>query len=162
LRNAGLVLLHPFLPALLSHCGLRAEARITDLPRTAALLHWLATGVDSPHEFELGFAKLLLGLRPEQPLAVEAGLLTIADREEGEAVLRAAVSHWKALGGTSIDGLRVSFLQRPGHVREDDEGWRLVLESEAFDVLVARLPWGIAMTRLPWMTRPLFTDWPIP
>ncbi|HVY04703.1 MAG TPA: contractile injection system tape measure protein [Burkholderiales bacterium] len=160
--QAGLVLLHPFLPSLFGHCGFVEAGRLVSADRACALLHWLAIGVDGAQEFELGFVKLLLGLRPEQPLAVEPGLLAQAHREEGEAVLRAVLSHWKALGGTSIDGLRVSFLQRRGYLREEDDGWKLQMESEAFDVLIARLPWGIGTTRLPWMTRALFTDWPTP
>lgn len=159
--NAGLVLLHPFLPRLFEVCGLLQKQR---LQRTgaAALLHWLATGRDEVFEFELGFVKLLLGLRPESPLAVGEGLLGAREREEGEALLRSAIGHWKALGNTSVEGFRVSFLQRRGALRGEDAGWRLQLEPEPFDVLLRHLPWGLAMVKLPWMTRPLYTDWPTP
>jgi hypothetical protein len=161
-RNAGLVLLHPFLPRLFEACGLNQPPDPLPLPRAAALLHWLATGREEVYEFELGLAKLLLGLRPETPLAVGEGLLGAREREEGEALLAAAIGHWKALGNTSIDGLRVSFLQRRGALREEEMGWRLQLEPESFDVLLRHLPWGFATVKLPWMTRPLYTDWPTP
>ena len=74
-------------------------------------------------------------------------------------MLRAALGHWKALKGTSVDGLRLSFLQRCGALRDTSAGWRVQLESESFDILLARLPWSVATVKLPWMTRPLFTDW---
>jgi len=158
--NAGLVLLHPYLPRLFEHCELYRERRLRESPRAAALLHWLATGREEVHEFELGFVKLLLGLAPDAPLAVGAGLLGAREREEGDALLRAAIGHWSALRSTSVEALRLCFLQRRGALREDEAGWRLELEPEAFDVLLARLPWAISTLRLPWMTRPLYTDWP--
>lgn len=168
--NAGLVLLHPFLPALFEECGLYDRERSAhdarrglepgSLPRAAALLHWLATGRDEVHEFELGAVKLLLGLRAETPLPATTGLLGERERDEGRALLHAAIGHWKALKGTSIEGLRISFLQRRAALREDEAGWRLDLEAESFDVLLKQLPWGIATVKLPWMTRPLFANWP--
>ncbi len=161
--NAGLVLLHPFLPRLLEACDLYVPGeRLAphSLPRAAALLHWLARGGDEPHEFELAAVKLVLGMRPDDPLAVGAGLLGDCEREEGHALLAAAVAHWKALGGTSVDGLRVAFLQRRAALREEEDGWRLQPERESFDVLLDRLPWTLSTVKLPWMTRPLYTDWP--
>jgi len=160
--NAGLVLLHPFLPRLFEACLLSQDKRVKNLEAAAALLHWLATGRDEVHEFELGFVKLLLGLRPETPLAVGEGLVGKREREEGEALLASVIGHWKALGKSSADALRVAFLQRRGALREDEAGWRLQLEPESYDVLLGRLPWGLATVKLPWMTRPLYTDWPTP
>ena len=160
--NAGLVLLHPFVPQLFQACGLLEKNRPKKMDSAAALLHWLATGREEVFEFELGFVKLLLGLAPAAPLAVGDGLVGAREREEGEALLRAAIAHWKALGNTTVDGLRVSFLERRGALRDEEHGWRLQLEPESFDVLLGRLPLAIATVKLPWMTRPLYTDWPTP
>lgn len=160
--NCGLVLLHPFLPALFKACGFLEKDRLRKIDCAAALLHWLATGHEEVFEFELGFVKLVLGLAPDAPLPVDEGLVGAREREEGEALLRAAIAHWKALGNTTLDGLRVSFLQRRGALRDEEGGWRLQLEPESFDVLLGRLPWAIATVKLPWMTRPLYTDWPTP
>jgi hypothetical protein len=160
--NVGLVLLHPFLPRLFETCLLFKKNKLEKIETAAALLHWLATGREEVHELELGFVKLLLGVRPETPLAVSAGLLGVREREEGEALLAAAIGHWKALGKSSPDALRVAFLQRRGALREEEAGWRLQVEPESFDVLLGRLPWGLTTVKLPWMTRPLYTDWPTP
>lgn len=163
---AGLILLHPYLPRLFSAFGwVAADHRQGEpfpsaaLPRAAALLYWLATGRDEPYEFALGTIKLLLGLSPDAALPVATGLLGEAEREEGEALLGAVVAHWSALGKTSIDGLRVSFLQRSGLLYPADDGWLLRPQAESFDLLLDRLPWGIAIVRLPWMSRSLHTEW---
>lgn len=165
-RSAGLVLLHPYLPRLFAALGWVAERHPAGetfpwaaLPRAAALLNWLATGREEPLEFELGTVKLLLGLRPDDALPVADGLLGDAEREEGGALLAAVVEHWPALGQTSIDGLRVSFLQRGGLLYPVADGWLLRPQPETYDILLDRLPWGISILRLPWMTKSLHTEW---
>ncbi len=164
-RAAGLVLLHPFLERCFTTLGLAAgtPAAILPaaLPKAAALLHWLATGRDEAYEFELGTIKVLLGLTPADPLPPAAGLLGDGEREEGGALLAAALAHWGALKNTSVEGLRLSFLQRPGLLARRGEGWLLRPEPESFDLLLGHLPWGIGVVKLPWMTRPLFTEWPM-
>jgi hypothetical protein len=166
LRSAGLVLLHPYLPRLFAALGWISAGHPQGepfpwaaLPRAAALLNWLATGRDEPFEFELGTAKLLLGLNPDDPLPVAAGLIGEAEREEGAALLGAVVEHWSALGQTSIDGLRVAFLQRGGLLYPAADGWLLRPQGETYDLLLDRLPWGLSIIRLPWMQRSLHTEW---
>ena len=165
-HSAGLVLAHPFLSSLFAARGLLGEdgTRLSpfELPHAAALLHWLACGREAIFEFELGLIKPLLGLQPTDPLPVTQGLLNAEDREECQALLAAMVTHWPALRSTSVEGLQVSFLQRPGLLRPTDAGWQLQLESESFDLLLAQLPWSISIVKLPWMTKPIFTDWPSP
>jgi Contractile injection system tape measure protein len=165
-NHAGVVLLHPFLPRLFEAIGIAPEGpRALDtahLPRAAALLHWLATGCEEVFEFELAFIKVLLGLTPDVPLPVAGGLLSGGDRVEADALLAAAIEHWRALGNTSIAGLRVSFLQRRGLLRDEASGWQLHVETRSFDVLLGKLPWSISMMKLPWMTKPIITDWPTP
>ncbi|SBT10455.1 conserved hypothetical protein [Candidatus Propionivibrio aalborgensis] len=165
-HSAGLVLAHPFLSSLFAARGLLDEdgTKLSpfELPHAAALLHWLACGREAIFEFELGLIKPLLGLQPTDPLPVTQGLLNAEDREECQALLAAMVTHWPALRSTSVEGLQVSFLQRPGLLRPTDAGWQLQLESESFDLLLAQLPWSISIVKLPWMTKPIFTDWPSP
>jgi hypothetical protein len=164
--HAGLVLLHPFLPQLFGAVGVvrpgEKALTVDQLPRSAALLHWLAVGRTEVYEFELPLVKVLLGISPENPLSVAAGLLSESDRAEGDALLAAVVEHWSALGKTSIDGLRGSFLRRRGLLRAGERGWQLQMESESFDVLLGRLPWAVGIVKLPWMPTPMFIDWPTP
>lgn len=171
LRSAGLVLLHPYLPRLFAALGWVDERHPAgeafpwaSLPSALALLHWLASGSDEPYEYELGAAKLLLGLAPDSPLPVAAGLLGPVERAEGEALLAAVVDHWPAIGRTSADGLRVAFLQRNGLLHAAADGWRLRLQPESFDVLLDRLPWGLSVIRLPWLAhgQTLHVEWSRP
>jgi hypothetical protein len=96
------------------------------------------------------------------PMPIPIPPLLPAEREEVAAVLEAARSHWSALRGTSVEGLRSSFLQRRGLLARADGAWRLRLQTEPWDMLVALLPWSIGFVRLPWMTRPLVVEWPTP
>ena len=163
-HDAGLVLLHPYLDRLFDAVGLaRDDAGAipeASLPRVAALLHWLLAGREEIHEFELATIKVLLGATPERMVLVAPGLLSENDRAEADALLTAAVSHWEVLGETSIDGLRRTFLQRRGVLRDLGHAWSLQVEPAPFDVLLASLPWTFNIVKLPWMTRPIFIEWP--
>jgi Contractile injection system tape measure protein len=165
---AGLVLAHPFLIGLLSERQLLSADQKAisppQLPHAAALLHCLACGRGEIFEYDLGLIKTLLGLRPADPLPVSESLLDEGDREECSTLLNAIITHWSALKGTSVEGLQASFLRRQGLLRENasgpQPGWHLRLENESFDVLLAQLPWSIGIVKLPWMAKPLFTEWP--
>lgn len=168
---AGLVLLHPFLPRLFEACGLypaggRGAIAESGLPVAAALLHGLASGgdegPDGVHEFELGFVKVLLGQRPDTPLAQALPRLDATQRSEVAALLDAVLGHWQALRGTSVEGLRTGFLQRRGLLEARDGAWWLRVEPESFDLLLGLLPWSLGLVRLPWMTQPLITEWSAP
>lgn len=159
--HAGLVLLHPFIAPLFANLEIAKGREIApeSLPRAAALLHYLAAGEREPFELEMGLVKVLLGHTPEAPLPVAHGLLRPGDAEEADALLASVVGHWKALRGTSVEGLRASFLRRAGLLERADDGWRLRVEPAAFDVLLGHLPWGFAIARLPWMPKPVHTEW---
>lgn len=162
-RQAGLVLLHPWLVRFLENCGVKqagsAGLHPFELPRAAALLHFLATGREELYEYELGLVKILLGQRPETPLPVCEGLLTANDIEEAEALLQSAVEHWSALKNTSIQGFRSSFIERQGLLREEESGWKLNVERRPHDILMDQLPWSIGIIKLPWMQKAIFSEW---
>ncbi len=164
--HAGLVLLHPFLPQFFHAVGLKLppkpDPESRTVARAAALLNYVATGSDEPYELRLGFVKLLLGLAPDTPVPVGAGLLSDANRQESGALLQSAIEHWGALKQTSMDALRTSFLQRPGLVKRDDNRWSVHIEPGPFDVLLKRLPWSLVLVKLPWMHTPLHCQWPTP
>lgn len=160
--QAGLVLLHPFLPRFFSATGIAASEKgflPAELARAAALLHFCATGSDEVYEFELALTKVLLGTDPESHLPVCEGLLGQEERDESEALLGAVVSHWSALKNTSTEGFRSAFLQRRGLLRKEDYGWRLNVERRPFDMLLDHLPWSIGIVKLPWMKKPIYVEW---
>lgn len=159
LDNAGLVLLHPFLPQLFTALAIASDQNIVQPQRGLQLLHYLATGQTTAPEYQLPLAKLLLNYPLEQTVATLQPL-TAGDQEEADALLKAVIRHWSALGDTSPDGLRGTFLLRPGKLsRREDGDWRLQVENQGFDILLNQLPWGFAMIRLPWMPNWLWVEW---
>ena len=163
--NAGLVLLHPYIPRLFDAVGLLADATSGPLPaervpRAMALLYWLASNHDGAHELDLPLIKLLIGLPPDLPLPFDTPPAAQDDRQEATALLDAVRDHWPALKGSSSDTLRTAFLQRPGLLRRQDSEWCLRLQRESFDLLLATLPWGLQWVKLPWMPEPLEVAWP--
>jgi hypothetical protein len=158
-ENAGLVLLHPFLPQLFRALKIAGDDELLRPGEALRLLHYLATGLEDAPEYELALPKILCGLQPAN-LAGEAAPITDEEREESEALLAAVVRHWEALKNTGIDALRETFLKRDGKLtRWHDGGWLLQVESKSVDILLDSLPWGISMIRLPWMARMLRVEW---
>lgn len=158
-ENAGLVLLHPFLPQFFRASQIAGESELLRPDAALRILHYLATGDESAPEYDLALPKIICGLHPTS-LAEEAAPLSGDEREEAVALLSAVIRHWDALKNTGIDALRENFLKRNGKLtRWHDGGWLLQVESNSFDILLDRLPWGFSMIRLPWMPSMLHVEW---
>lgn len=156
---AGLVLLHPFLPAFFQALGIAKDDELLQAERAPALLYFLATGQTFAPEHELGLPKILCNLPLNQPVLADAAL-SEAEQAEAESLLKAVVHYWTALQDTSPDGLRHNFLMRLGKVPLNSDGeWRLQVEHQTYDLLLDQLPWGIGMFKLPWMQRLFWVEW---
>lgn len=157
--NAGLVILHPFLQLFFEGLGIARDGAIVQPGQALQLLHFLCTGHTPAPEYELTLPKILCNIPPETP--VEPGeALSDHEKAEAENLLRATIRWWEALRDTSPDGLRGTFLCRPGKLSLRDDGdWLLQVERQSFDVLLDQLPWGISVVRLPWMERMIWVEW---
>ena len=162
--NAGVVLLHPFLPQCFAACGwLDADNQFAspDAQAQAVLLvHFLATGRGQAPEYELRLPRLLCGVPPT--VASPRLVLGRAPRAEGRALLRAAVAHWAAVRNTTPTALRTAFLRREGKLEAAlPDGPLLTVAQQAQDVLLSRLPygWGVGLVQLPWLPRRLRVNW---
>jgi len=157
--NAGLVLLHRFLPRFFDALGISIAEEIVQPERALGLLHYLATGQIKAPEYELVLPKIICHV----PLSTSVHSdIEITDSEisEASALLDAVIEHWEVLRSTTPDGLRGTFLLRPGKLtRKEDGDWLLQVESRTFDVLLEHLPWGISMIKLPWMKNMLWVEW---
>lgn len=156
----GIVLLHPFLEALFRDRGLLdgrgfcdAAARV----RAVHLLGLLGFGSTALPEYELVIAKQLCGHGLSETL--DPAALDAADVAACDELLAAVLGHWKALRSSSAQWLRTQFFLRDGKLEPVDGGWRLSVERRAQDVLLTRLPWGLGVITLPWMTDKLFVHW---
>lgn len=157
--NAGLVLLHPFLPQLFTALDITRGNELLQPDRALSLLHFLATGQQPAPEYELILPKVLCNIPLATPVATN---LNLTDSETAEAVnlLEAVIRYWEVLRNTSPDGLRGTFLLRPGKVSLHEDGdWLLQVEPSSVDILLGQLPWGISMVRLPWMKMMLWVEW---
>jgi hypothetical protein len=158
-ENAGLVLLHPFLPQFFSVLGIADDDHLLQPARALSLLHFLATGRTVAPEYELVLPKILCHVALGTPVESPVDLTTV-EQEEAVALLEAVVRHWQVLRNTSPDGLRGAFLLRPGKVSFRDNGdWFLQIESRTHDILLDQLPWGLSMVKLPWMGQILRVEW---
>lgn len=156
---AGVVVLHPFLPILFERLRVCVDGVLVQPDRALALLHFLATGEMSAPEHALALPKRLCGMEPTA-LAGAPVALSEQERAEAQELLKAAIGHWSALGDTSSDALRGTFLVRPGKLSTRGDDDLLQVESQAYDVLLGQLPWGIGAVHLPWMKRFLWVEWP--
>jgi len=158
---AGIVLLHPFFAELFSEAGIwedkkwRSEESVF---KAIQILSWLAFGETDLPEHRLIFLKVLAGLNIETPLLAQPPL-TPEEKLTCTQLLEAVVAHWKALRNTSPDGLREAFLIRKGKLTKTTNGYDLIVERLAQDVLLSHLPWGYSMIKLPWMDEMLNITW---
>ena len=159
IENAGLVLLHPFLPQFFKALDLAAEDNLLQPERAICLLHFMITGQTIAPEYEMILLKIFCNIPLETPVESDMAL-TDAEKTEAEALLEAVIQHWDALRNTSIEALRGTFLLRLGKLSLRDDGdWLLQVESKTVDILLNQLPWGISMIQLPWMQRMLWVEW---
>ncbi|MFB6454700.1 contractile injection system tape measure protein [Chitinophaga sp. Hz27] len=150
IHNAGLILLAPFLGTFLRACNAADDKKVTNESYAVALLEFLATGRTDVAEHELIFNKVLCGIPVDKPLQ---RINNLQDEHITEAtqLLQTVIGYWNTLKNTSVDGLRVSFLQRTGKlsVRENDDQWRLQVIPESYDqFLLVDLPWNYQLVPL--------------
>ena len=164
--GAGVVLMHPWLAMLFERCGCMRDGQFIDEQAQCCalfILHYAIYGeaqnntVVAP-ENDLLLAKMLTGWPRLQPSPV-SWTLTTAQCTHVEACLQAMIGHWQAIGNTSVQGFRESFLQREGTLESMDERYRLKVEQRARDILLDQLPWSLSVAKLPWLDAPLFVEW---
>ncbi|TXI95112.1 MAG: hypothetical protein E6Q34_03595 [Burkholderiaceae bacterium] len=160
-HNAGMVIIAPYIQRLFSILELTKNNAFVDdnaAQRAVHLLQYVVTGETSTPEYQLALNKLLCGIHGGLPIV--AGIdLSEHEKTVVEQMLNGVISHWSALGKTSIAGLRQTFLVREGQLRYDEESWQLRIPTSTFDMLLDRLPWSFSMIRLPWMRAPLHVKW---
>ncbi|MEL7001650.1 MAG: contractile injection system tape measure protein [Bacteroidota bacterium] len=159
--NAGLALLNPYLEMFFAELSLVSNGEFTSgeaRERALVLLHYLATGREKVEEHELAFNKVLCGMPIHEPVPCDI-ILTENEIEESNNLLKAIIRNWSTLKKTSPDGLRESFIMRKGRLSESEDGWQLIVEQHALDILLSSLPWGFNVVKLKWMESPVFVKW---
>jgi hypothetical protein len=165
--DAGQVLLMAYAERLFKQQRLLEQGRFIDgaaQARAVQCLQTLCHGPGPVDEAQTVLSRLLCGVAPAD-LLPEVDPLPQDTVTLLEQLLQAVITHWKAVGHTSVAGLRESFLQREGRLQRDktpaDEPprWHLRVQARGFDVLLDRLPWSFQTIRLPWMQGALHVEW---
>lgn len=161
-KNAGLVILWPFLKIYFNMLELLNEKgdfrSIKERERACHLLQYLAIKQSYGDELYYPLNKILTGYPLDQPLSYEI-TMTQKEIDVSQALLKNVLKQWNALKGSSVDGLRGSFLIRNGILVPSPNGWLLTVEKKAYDILMDRLPWGIGMIKLSWAPYILSVEW---
>lgn len=159
LKNAGLVLLHPFLYHLFKHCDLIDEEKNIVQPELAVhILHYLATGNTQQAESDLLFEKFLCNIPFEVPIS-RFVVISDAHKEHVHKLLDAVKQNWSAMSKSSYGLIRNEFLQRNGKLEFKNNSATVTVERKTHDILLNKLSWGISMVRLPWKKGFLYVNW---
>lgn len=165
--DAGQVILAAYAERLFKQQRLIEQGRFIDSAAQARAVQCLQTlchGAGPVDEAQTVLSRLLCGVQPAE-LLPEVEPLPPDTVTLLEQLLQAVIAHWKAVGHTSVAGLRETFLQREGRLQRDktpaDEPprWHLRVQTRGFDVLLDRLPWSFQTIRLPWMQGALHVEW---
>ena len=159
--NAGLVLLHTYLPTLFDRFSLLRDRRFVDpaaIHRAVLSLHYLSSGRCHADEPQLALNKVLCGELPSRPTPLSFAPET-GDIDTMDGLLRAVCAHWPRGGSTTADALRGNWLLRPGVLSDAEDHWSLVVERKPWDVLLANCPFTRSVIKPPWMTKPLYVTW---
>ena len=159
---AGAVLLHPYLTTLFGRLDLLRKngsfRSLTTQEFASQIIFYLATGDINTPEPDMVLPKILCGLPMDHPTPT-AMELTGDQIEACNELLSAVIEHWSAIGNTSPDGLRASFLQREGLLRQHKDRRQLIVETSSIDMLLTKLPWTLSIVKTPFMTDILSVDW---
>lgn len=165
--NAGLVLAAPFLPHLFAQQDLLVDGKVRTkdwrdraaYARAVHLTQYLITGSPDVAHAQLALNKVVCGGEPDD-LMFESFKPEPTEVELCEGLLNAMLANWPPLSsGTTLDGLRQSFLQRPGRLTRGDDGWTLAVERKTLDVLLDQTGWGFRTMILPWQAHAIQVTW---
>ncbi|TDQ22711.1 contractile injection system tape measure protein [Tenacibaculum caenipelagi] len=159
-KNAGLILLHPFLKQFFYSCGfLDKENQIIKPDEAVHLLHYVATKKEQQFENNLIFEKFLCNIPIYQPVERKI-ILSDEVKEKSEELLKAVLQNWEVLKNSSPDLLRNEYLQREGRLDLTKDTPTLTVERKTQDILLdTKLPWNLSLCKLPWMKELIFMNW---
>lgn len=161
IANSGIVLTHAYVPMLMSRLQLTVDNKFVDSNaqnKCVLVLHYLATGYDLNSDQGLDLLKVLCGL----PLTAKvnfANQIFANEKELVEDLIRAMISHWPAIGNSSIAGFRGNWLVRDGNLTENEDNWMLSINRRSYDVLLQKCPYPFSIIKFPWMSKTLRVSW---
>ncbi len=159
-RNAGIVLLLPFLNNLFENLNLVENGKFLNENNSkiaVQILVYLSTASQTTSEEDCLLPKLLCGIENNNLINFELPLNN-EQIQECETLLQSVIEYWSVLKNTSIEGFRKSFLQRDGRIKSNEIIY-LEVENSGIDIFLNNLPWSFSNYKLPWMTKLIKTEW---
>jgi hypothetical protein len=161
IENAGIVLLHNYLPALFTRLRLTMGKGFTDLPschKALLALHFISTASDGHHNLNLPLNNILCGLPTAVTPQTDTGL-RIEDELIIEGMLSTAIGSWPQVSSSSIGSFRRNWLWRGGILKRSGKHWELKVETLGQDTLLRHFPFPVSLINYPWMYAPLRIVW---
>lgn len=162
IKNAGLVIFHPFLERLfeqLELCKSSVWNNKKAQQKAVLLTQYLIIGNDEIFENDLVLNKILCGMDQDDQINTKLKI-TKKEKEKCNSLLNAVREYWKPMEKSSIEALRETFLQRDGKLDQSNpNAMELWVEEKGYDILLAQLPWGIGTIKTPWMDFYLTCNW---
>jgi hypothetical protein len=159
--NAGLVLLAPFLPRLLTMMELTENGKFRGRNaqvKAIFLTQYAVFGDSEFPEYALQLNKLLTNFKTGVPIPRKS-ILTEEDKTTVDGMLEGVLQNWGRLANTTVSGLQEGFLRREGRLEEQDDTFLLTVESKAYDMLLDHVPWNFRTIKFSWMQKALQVKW---
>ncbi|WP_395058621.1 contractile injection system tape measure protein [Flavobacterium sp.] len=161
IKNAGLVILNNYFDILFERLQFTANKQFTSAENQSKAVHYLqylVTGLSNTEEAYLPLNKVLCGLPLTQ--TVPTGItISEAEKQLIDGMIKAVISHWSSIEGSTVDGFRGNWLERDGLLQELEDRWELSVEKRAYDMLLNRSPFSFSIIKFPWMEKPLHVIW---
>ncbi|MEL5895798.1 contractile injection system tape measure protein [Bacteroides sp. GD17] len=166
-KNAGLVLLGPYLPAMCRKMGIvdnnMSFKCMDDRFHFIFALQYLAYGEQREwSEEELYLNKIYAGINDDAVVLPRTYQLSDEDITLLDTMFDAVHMNWSKMKNTSSRALREAFILREGAVGKDDKDeriWKVKIEPKAYDVLLDSLPWGYKTQPFRWMKEVIMVEW---
>ncbi len=160
LKNAGLVLIHPFIKHFFEKLEFLSEGKIKNekLDEAVHVLHYLACKQEQPQEHILLFEKFLCNIPLQYPIKRYIKL-TNRQKEACEELLQAMLSHWQGLKTKNTAVLRNEFLMREGKLQTTNDRDSLYIQRKTQDILLDSIPWNFHLVKIPWKKKLVFVEW---
>ncbi|MEO8517033.1 MAG: contractile injection system tape measure protein [Flavobacterium sp.] len=162
IKNAGLIILHPFLKTLFEQLDLcendNWKNKISQ-HKAILLTQYLIIGKKKIQESDLVLNKILCGLPIDEVINIKLRITT-EEKEKCHSLLKAVLEYWRTMSSSSVEALQENFLKREGKLEAEKENtYEMWVEEQGYDLLLAQLPWGIGMVKTPWMENYLTCHW---
>lgn len=161
--NAGLVLIWPYLSRLfgiLKYTENKAFVSEETQLKAIHVLQYLATGKTEAPENELLLNKIFCGYPINEPVPFSVEF-TPQELEIADGLLKGVLANWPKMKNMSPDALRTTFLMRTGTIKEEEDKWTLIVQKNAFDVLLKTVPWGFNFVKFSWAPKFVTVEWPL-